>query len=447
MTALTKDENSRFYRRLARLALPMIGQELLNALINITDTFMVSRLGLRQITAVGLGNQLFFLYVLAVFGVTSGGSILMGQFYGAKDNRGVRRTLGLVLGLCLCAAALFTSVAIIAPDKFLAIYSANPGVIGEGVSYLRVVGISYVFYAVVVPMNLAQKSMSQPKIPMITTLVALLLNITLNYIFIYVNGWGVAGCAWATVIARGGELSAQLLLLRAERMPLLSHFKDYLSSNKEFFVKFLKIALPVVVNEVFWAVGTSLYNVAYKACGTEAQGAVQITSSIQLLFQTVGIGTGAAACAIISNTLGAGERDKAVAYSRRLLAASTGLAAVMSLFLLLFFGRIAGLFNVAEDVKALASSIVRMICVIMVLKTFNYTTVVGILRSGGDTLFCVLADTLTVWLCGLPAALAGGYLFHLPIYAVVGLAGLEDLTKVFITGWRVMNNKWARTLV
>lgn len=441
------DENKKFYKRLSFLALPIIGQELINSLVNILDTFMIGSLGVHEITAVGLSNQLFFLFMLLCFGVNSGSSVLMGQYWGNSDTKSLRKTLGVCMVLSLLAAFIFSIFALFFPAAVMRIYSMDEKVIEVGASYLRIVWVSYFLCAVVMSVNSSLKSIGETRIPFITTFIALLCNAVLNYIFIFILKKGVEGAAYATVIARTIELIVQQIVIRIYRMPVRKFVKETFEINKEFLKSYFKITLPVIINEFVWALGTSMYQVAYQFCGTEAQGAIQITSSIQNLFQVVGMSIGAATGIMLANLLGSGEVETAIKYSRKLLVTSIVLSIIMSVGLLVFSPYIVNIFNVSDEVKAHAYNIMFVISISMVIKTFNYTTIVGILRSGGDTLFCVILDTIAVWAIGVPAAFLGAYVLQIPVHLVIAMVNLEEVFKLFVSGKRTLSNKWANTLV
>lgn len=444
---ISKSPDKGFYKRLAFLALPIIGQDMLNSFVNMLDTFMIGSLGVNEITAVGLSNQLFFIFIILVFGISSGSSILMGQYNGASDVKSVRKTLGISIGLSTLTALFFIYFSIFHSRLVMSIYSKDEAVIEIGAEYLKIVGITYLMCAIIVPVNTALKSMNSTKLPMLTTAIALFCNALLNYIFIYVLNKGVAGAAVATVISRIIEVVVQFLLIKLAKMPLSGKLSDFFAADRAFFKKYILLTLPVILNEFIWGLGTSLYNVAYKFCGTEAQGALQITSTVQNLFQVVGMGVGSAAAIMLSNELGAGENEDAIKHSRKIIVLSLALSVIMSILLLIFSPLLVNIFNVSDSVKAYAYKIVFVIAASMVIKNFNYTTIVGVLRSGGDTLFCMLLDMASVWLIGVPLAFLGAYFLQLPIYWVLAMVQAEELVKFFASGGRTLSNVWAKTLV
>lgn len=440
-------EDKVFFRNLCYLAVPIVLQELLNSSVNMMDTFMIGQLGDAEVASVGLANQIFFLFNLMIFGINSGASIFMGQYWGKRDVKNIHRVMGICFVLSSLASAFFCFGALFAPKVLMNIYSQDLEVINLGVEYLRVIGISYFMTAIVVCFNVSLRVINQTKFPMFTTFISLISNVIFNYIFIFVMNLGVAGAALGTLCARSIEITIQIILIRKFRLPIGTKIKNYFTANKEFIINFMKITAPVILNEFIWAVGTSIYNIAYKYSGTQAQAAVQISSTVQNLFIVVGMGVGAACGIMLSNSLGAGDIKKAIIYSRKCLVISVILSTFMGIGLIVSSPLIVSMFDVQQVVKDYARYILIVISVGMIFKTFNYTSIVGILRSGGDTKFCLFLDFSSVWFIGVPMAFLGSAFLHLPIYWTVALVFLEEIFKFFISGYRVLTNKWAKSVI
>jgi Na+-driven multidrug efflux pump len=289
--------------------------------------------------------------------------------------------------------------------------------------------------------------MNMPKYPMFITATALTISVTLNFILIIVLDFGVIGAACSTLTARIIELTMQLLLIKKAKLPLAGDIKDFLSANSEFFKKYLRLATPVVFAAIMWSGGNSLYIVAYKHCGTQAQAAVQITGAIQNLFWVIGMGIGSASGIILANVLGSGDREKAILYSKKILRIVVSAGLIMGLAFLLTSPLIAGLFNVSADVKDYSLRITYVLSAMITIRLVNFTTIVGVLRSGGDTFFCMIAELIAVWIFAVPLAFLGAYVLRLPIDWVVLMVQAEEIIKLLTTTPRRLTNKWARTLV
>ena len=440
-------KTKQFYKSLLILAIPIFMQEFINAGVILVDSLMVGQLGLNPVNGVGLAGQFVFLCTLVMFGINSGSSIFMGQFWGKNDTKSIHKVMGICFTVNLVAASLFAIAAFAIPHVLLDIYSDEPEVIKLGAQYLRVIGISFFLSAIITTINAALRSIGQTKMPMVTTMIALFSNGAMTWFAIYVLDWGVVGAAVATVFARVLELGAQLLFIKKLHLPIGAKLRAYFTADKAFLRVFFKITLPVILNESMWALGTSLYNLAYEQCGNEAQGAMQIGANLLSLFTVLGMGIGTACGIMLANLLGAGERDEAIKSARRGLILACAISAVMGALLIFISPLIIALYEVPPEVKTQARLIIFVIAGGLIAKTFNYTTIVGILRSGGDTKFCLIVDVAGVWLFGLPLALIGAVWLKLPIYLVLLLVYSEELFKIVATTIRIRRNKWAEQIV
>lgn len=439
--------DKRFLKTLAYLAIPIMLNELINSAVNMLDTFMIGTLGDGPVAAVGLSNQVFFLFSVLSFGINSGISVFMGQFMGKNEMSNVHRCMGLAFVLTVAAALVFACGAAFFPERIMSIYSKDETVIALGCDYLRIVAISYVLTAIIMVFNSALKVTGSTIQPMLTTLLAFCINFIGNYILILKLGYGIKGAAISTITARCCEIAAQLSAMLLRRHPVLTKPSNYFGLNLKFCLPFVGVGVPVVLNEAMWGFGTTAYNIAYKYSGTVAQAAVQISSTVQNLFVVAGIGVGAACAILLTNCLGAGDREKAWDYSKRCLFSGSLLSVVMGAVLAAAAPAIISCFSLNETAKSYALKMLYIVAVGILFKTINYIIVCGILRSGGDTKFCLLLDGLSVWVIGLPMAVLGSVLLKLPIYITFAMVYMEEVVKMFFGFKRVFSKKWLNTLV
>lgn len=445
MFSLFKDRI--FLRNLGWLAIPIIINEMLNSLINMMDTFMTGKLGAASVTAIGLGNQVFFLFSLIIFGICSGASIFMGQYWGNNDIKSVHKVMGIAYLMVILDSAIFFVGALFFPEIIMGIYSKDPEVIRLGAGYLRVVGFSYVLTGLIVVNNAALKATRCAMQPMITTFISLIVNIICNSIFIFVMKMGVVGAAFGTLCARTIELITQIVIIKARNNAVLTDFGDYFKLDKAFLKNYFIITTPVLLNEFMWALGTTVYNIAYKYAGTISQAAVQVANVVQNLFVVFGMGVGASCGILISNALGARDKDKAIDYAKK----CTYLAILCSVFLgaVLFTISpfVVNLFDIENEGKHYAELMLWVVSIGMLFKTINYINIVGILRNGGDTIFCFICDTASVWLVGVPMAFLGAKYLGLPIYVVYAMVYSEEVFKTIVSQIRVIRKTWLKTVI
>ena len=441
------NEDKIFFRRFIFIVIPLVIQELINAAVNMADTVMIGKLGIHEVTAVGLSNQIFFLFILVCFGISGGASIFMGQFTGKNDYHSIHKIMGIAF-VCTTLAALFFSVCVtFFPENIIRIYTKDDLVIELSAKYLKPVAFSYFFTAISIVINASLRSIGQTKFPLVTTVIALFCSVTLNYIFIFIFHMGVFGAGLSTLIARGIELILQIILIWKLKLPVGASLKSYLSMNSKFIKMFLVIAAPVIFTEIGWSVGTSLYHVAFQYAGTEGQGAMQISMTVQNMFMVIGMSIGTSCGILTANLLGSGEFSKAIRYSRIFLWLATGFSFVMGIILIFLSPVIINFFDIPDSAKQNVQNILYVIAFGIAIRTFNYTSIVGILRSGGDTKFCLFITLASVWFVGVPMAFIGAIYFDLPIHLILVMAYSEEIIKAVLSGIRVFSNKWVNTIV
>lgn len=449
LKGLFKDK--KFYNTMIAITLPIALQNLITSSLNMMDTVMIGRVGEENIAAVGMANQYFFLFALLLFGINSGAAIFIAQFWGKKDIKNIRRILGIGILLGGIVAVLFTFGALAFPRLIMRVFTKDINVIILGTKYLRIVSFSYIITAISFAFSIASRSIGQAKLPMIVSGISLIANTVLNYILIFGNfgapTLGIVGAAIATLIARIIELLFLLKIIYKNRGPLAGKINEFIDINRAYLKKFFNTALPVILNELFWSLGITMYSVAYGRIGTGAFAAVQIANTVQNVFMVIARGMGSACAVMIGNELGANNEKRAIEYAKRfsILGLIIGLAIGGVLYISAPF--VLYLFGVEAEVYTNAYKILGVMALFMTFKVFTGILIVGILRSGGDTKFSLLLEGGSVWFVGVPLAFIGALILELPIYWVVALVSLEEIVKSLIGIPRIISKKWVRNVV
>lgn len=437
------------------IAFPIILQDFLSSFVNMLDTIMVGQLGAIDIAAVGLGNQLFFVMSLGVFGIASGGQIFIAQYWGKKDIKSINKTTGMMLKLALCFTLLFASISILFPEFCLSIYSKDKEVVSRGAQYLRVVAPSYLFFGINVAFAASCRNTEHLKLPAVATITSVFLNAILNYLFIFgvnINGvqvikaYGIIGAAVATVISRIVEASIIVCVSYAKKYEIAAPLKNFFGADKGFIAKYLKISLPVLANELLWGSGISMQSSIFAHSGTLVIASFNIMNSISNLVYPICLGCGNATAIIIGKTIGEGRMEDAKILARK----QCGFIACMAFFLGLLIMPMSKvmpfIFKVEPEVISMATVFIIMRGLMFSFDAFNMTSVVGVFRSGGDTVFALFMDVGFLWLLALPLGWLAVLVWHLPFWAVYLCILTEPICKSIVGIWRLFSNKWLRQL-
>lgn len=440
-----------FLKPLFTIAVPIILQNFLSSFVNMLDTIMVGQLGSLEIAAVGLGNQIFFLMNMVLFGTVSGGSIFISQYWGKKDMDGVHRTLGITIILSAVISVLFFLLAFFKPEMCLRFYSEDEELIAIGADYLKTVSFSYIFIGLGFPFAHAERSTERVKLPMIATFVSVIVNCVLNYLLIfgvrfggteYVSAMGVVGAAIATVVSRCIEFILLLVVPYIKKYEMAAPPSRLFRRQPGFMSQYAKICLPVLLNETLWGLGTTMQNVIYGHAGTDIVAAMNITSTIGNLIWTFFIGTGNATGILLGKTIGEGKHDEARSLAKKYTFFNAGAGLVLGLLLIPLSFVLPYVFTVEPEVMHMAVTMVYLSMALYPFSASNMTMVVGVCRSGGDTIYALLMDVGFLWILAIPLGFAGVYAWHLPYWALYLCIRSDEVFKCTMGIIRLLSGKW-----
>ncbi|MDO4488019.1 MAG: MATE family efflux transporter [Eubacteriales bacterium] len=450
--ALVRDtfKDKSFLRRTADFSLSVILTYVLTTVTNLVDTMMVGTLGEVSISAVGLANKFFYVFTSVVFGVHSGAGLLMAQYYGAGNEDNVRKTFSLGFIINIFCGLLFFVVATFFPGLIMGIFTTSPESTAAGIMYLRASGLSYLLFAVSSILSSFLKSTYRVKVTAVSSIVSILSNVFFNYCLIYgafgFPALGIVGAAIATVLARFAEMMILVGFIVAKDKILKAKLSHFFGWSPEFTAKFIKCSVPIMINEVLWGLGTSLYYVGYGHMGDKATAVVTITDNVIKIFNTAANGLASASLVLLGMELGAGKVKEAWDHSRKLIVLGICIALMCSATILLIRVPVMGFFDVSEEVFNGAVGCMGVYACTIPFYYVYCIVIVGILRSGGDSKASMVLDSSGVWFVALPLVLLGAFVWKLPIVAVYALSLLEEVLKTFACLIRYRKKKWLRNL-
>lgn len=446
----TTNETKEFFQGILIIGIPVIIQNLINSLVNMTAVFMVGSLGEVAITSTSLGNSWFFVYILLCGGITAAGSIFISQHWGNKEIDKVHQYMGvMIIGVAILAAIMGTS-SILFSDRIIRIYSNDPAVIKIGASYIRIIGYSYFFTALTNVFVATLRSTQIAFVPMIGTILSLLCNLLLNYCLIFGNmgmpRLGVNGAAIATVIARIIEFLFIVGYTYSKKLAIAVNPKRFFHIEYQTVKQYFRYGSFIILGEAIYGIGNSIYNIAYKYTGTESQAALQIVNSIKSMALVLSIGVGNSASVIIGNLLGQNQLEKAKRFCKKYLIFTPIVAAVVAVILVLFAPMILHMFQISQSSQSYAQKMLYILAFELPFRAINFTIIVGILRAGGDSTYCFKANFCGTWLFGLPMAFLGAVVLKAPVYIVFLMVTADEIGKFFICFPRTIKYKWMRNL-
>ncbi len=441
-----------FYSLMLSLAIPIALQHLIAISLNTIDTIMIGSLGEEAIAAVGICNRIYFFFTLVTFGIYSGMSIFTAQYWGSNDTVNVKKMLGMQWFLGVCVAVFFILVISLYPNVIISWFIKDNNVIQLGQSYLRIAVFSYFFMASSFSISFTLRSLGIVCIPLAINILSVLLNTILNWIFIFghlgSDAMGVRGAAFATLFARIAEfLFYGWYLFAYKKNPLQLKLSDLFLWNYSMLKEKFKIALPVLVNEIIWSLGMTVTYIAYGRLGANAVAAVQIAYSINGIFEALFFGIGNACAIMLGNEIGKERYELTEKYSKKFIFIIIIMGFVLGTILILTRKPIISLFDLHVQTRMMLTNILLIMACAMPLSMCDYLFVVGILRSGGDTKFCMILEIFSIWAYVVPVSFAAALWLKLPVYWIIALINIEHILKLFLLVPRYRSKKWIRNLV
>lgn len=439
----------KFSNKICKLALPITVQQFMLALVSACDAFMLGGLNQNSLSAVSLASQITFVFNLLLAALTIGENMFVAQFYGKKDFYGLRRAAGLVLKYVLEVSAFFLMATLFAPQILMRLFTNDAVLIDYGIKYLRFIGLSYVFSGVLQVLQGILKNCGHVGKCTMVSLIVVFSNIVLNAVFIY-GYFGfprmeIAGAALATVIANGIGLVITICILHSQK-ELWIGITDIRGGNVYITKKFWKHVYPVLLNEIAWGGGVTMYSVIMGHLGSDAVAANSIANITKNLLICVCTGFGYGGSIIVGNLLGEGNLPEAKRSGNILCKIAVISGCLTGAVILLLTPVILHFTNLSATAAGYLKYMLFMSSYYVIGKSINAMTIGGIFPAGGDTKFGLRCDAVTMWCFAVPLGCIAAFILKLPVLAVYFVLNLDELVKLPAVFKHYRKYKWVKNL-
>lgn len=448
-----------FYSMAVKVTLPIMLQNLITNFVSLLDNLMVGALGTEQMSGVSIVNQLLFIFNLAVFGALSGAGIFTSQFFGKKDDEGIRYTIRYKLGITLLIFATGILIFTTLDKNLIGLYLHESDGSGDialtlqfAQSYLKTMLWGLLPFCVAQIFSSTLRETGETVAPMVSGFIAVAVNCCFNWVLIFgklgAPALGVVGAATATVISRYVECLVLIVytFTRKKRFTYLKGcFKSIYIPKNVFNLITIK-GMPLLFNELFWSMGMSLLNMAYSLYGISVVAGTSISSTIMNLAGVTFIAFGGSIGIIIGKLLGADKFEEAVDTDRKLITFSAFCSIIVGIFVFAIADKIPAVYNTSDEAKALAAYFIKICAVFIPVHSFANSSYFTI-RSGGKTLVTFLMDSVFIMFVSVPFAFSFYYIFGLPIHTTFLLVQAIDIIKVVIGLSLVKKKVWVNNIV
>jgi len=443
-------QNKKFYFETLKIAIPVTIQSALMFLANALDIFMISSLGEQSISAIKLANQLFFIFIIFSYGLTSASAVLTGQEWGNKNIKAIKTIQSLTIIITSILGLIFISIGLFFPFAFLSLYGSTQEITVLATQYLKYSIFSFLFTGISLSFNMILQSIGQAKLSLYATIIAVISNIILNYIFIFGKfsfpQMGIMGAGLGTLLARILEFFFLVFIINYKKLANQIHFKNFAFKNfkPDFLKRFNKITIPTFLNEISWGLGITTFNMIFARLGPEVLSAISIADVIKDLAFVSLQGLSVACSVMISQNIGEKKIQQAKIYGQTYIILGFLLSIILGIIIALLSPFFINTFfsSLSAQTKKISINFIYIMCLVIFAKGVNFIIIIGILRAGGDSFFTMLVDFIPIWFIGIPLAFCAAFVWQFNPYIVILLAYSEEIIKFFVVIYRFYSFKW-----
>lgn len=445
---LTGDQQ--FYRSFFALTGMMALQNVIVCSVSLADNVMLGSYSEAALSGAALANQIQFLLQMLTMGVGEGIMVLAAQYWGRGDTETIRRLMGIglrlggVIGLVMWAIVFFFT------EFCLRLFTPDTAVIAQGSEYLKIVSFSYLFFAITNILLCSLRGVETVRIGFWVSVSSLIINICLNYVFIFGHfgapEMGAGGAALATLISRVVELLIISLYIALIDRKVYFRWKDIFTADRKLFRDYIKTGLPVILSNGMWGVAMAVQAAILGHLGAQAIAANSIAATVFQILTVVLYGAAGASSVLTGKTIGEGGTDKLKEYTRtfQILFLLIGLVTGIALYCVKDF--ILAFYDISPDTKALALQFITVLAVTVVGTAYQCPCLTGIVRGGGDTRFVLYNDSIFMWGIVLPLSALAAFVFDWSPVVVFIFLKCDQILKCFVAVVKVNRYTWIKDL-
>ncbi len=448
-----------FYKMVLLIAVPIMIQNGITNFVGLLDNIMIGQIGTEQMSGVAIVNQLLFVYQLCLFGAVSGAGIFTAQYFGQKNHEGIRQTVRLKLWMVTLITLVTVLLLLFWGDSLISFYLQGDGTVESaadtlryGGQYLTIMLPGLIPFALMQVYSSTLRECGQTVLPMKAGVIAVFVNLILNYILIYgklgLPALGVQGAAIATVASRIVEAAIVLIHTHTHRKenPFAEGLYVSLKIPAGLTAKIIAKGTPLLLNETLWGAGMAMLTQCYSVRGLSVIAALNISNTINNVFNIVFIALGDSVAIIVGQLLGAGKMEEARDTDNKMIAFSIFSCTMVALVMLALARFFPLLYNTDGEVRRLAALFIVVTAIFMPQNAFLHASYFT-LRSGGKTIVTFLFDSVFIWSVSVPIAYVLSRFTSLPVLAVFVFVQMGDWIKCVIGFVLVKKGVWLQNIV
>lgn len=438
-----------FYRQIFKLAIPIIIQNLLSAAVNSADVIMLNYVGQSSISAVSLAANYSSILFMVYYGLGTGASLLCSQYSGKNNLQAIHAVEGIALRFSVGISILVALIAFMMPQRMMQLFTADPELITIGSSYLRVMGITYICWGISEIYLAVLRSIGRVTISMVLNVLAFVLNIFLNAVFIFglfgAPKLGAAGVAIATALSRLDQLLACVIVSILSKDVKLNPAYMFLRS-KVLFHDFIRLSLPALGNDLSWSVAFSMYSVILGHLGTDAVAANSLVIVVRNIGSVFCFAIASAGTILLGQIMGKGDLEKSKKYASRMLRLTVITGALGGVIVLAVTPFVLKFASLNETAMHYLKYMLLINSYYIMGSAVNTALIAGVFRAGGDTKFGLICDTVDMWVYAVPLGFFAAFVLKLPVLWVYFLLCTDEFVKWPWVLHHYRKGEWAKNI-
>ena len=439
-----------FLLNMLAIAVPIALQSMISFGVAMMDSVMLGGLGDKAISAANLGGQPFSLLMSIGFGLSSGGSVLIAQYWGRGDVARIRTVMRLSMQIVFTASSLMTLVCLLFPQQVMGLYSNEAEIVAAAAQYLQLVALSYLPYSISNNYIMSLRAVEKVTVSAAIYGTSFFVNVFFNYVFIFgafgAPALGVRGAAVGTILARCSELLLVTIYMYAKEDTIGFRFSDCFRLKNEMIQDYTRHSLPVLGNELLWGLGISVTAAIIGRIGSVFVTANSIAAVLNQLALVSVIGVGNAAAVITGKLIGEGRMQRAKRAANTILLGSVFVGMFNCAMIFIMRPIFLSFYRITPEAYEAAYTVMGVLALLHLSLAIDITCIIGILRGGGDTKTAFAFDCGALWLVSVPMGVLSGLVWGWPVPLVYVMLKLDSPIKTILSLIRLKSGAWIRNV-
>ena len=439
-----------FYINFFKIYSALVLQNVITLSVNLADNMMLGAYSETSLAGVAAVNQIQFIFQQLLMALGDGLVIFCSQYWGKKQVQPMKKIAASAMHAALVIAVLLFVLVSVFPNQVVGMFTTDKPIIGEGVKYLEIIRFTYLFFAVTQLLLAALRSVEVVRIAMCLSVVTFFVNCGINYVLIYGHfgapELGARGAAVGTLIARIIECTVLIVFVVTKEKKLNLRLKDYLHFDRVLCKDYFKITAPMLVVQGLWGLNTALQTVILGHMTAAAIAANSVASTLFMMVKSMAVGAASTASIIIGKTIGMGDIKVVKQYSIRLQKLFLGIGIVSGIILFFIRIPILNLYDLSASTKEMANTFLIILSVVIVGMSYQMPTNNGIIRGGGNAMFVIKMDLVSIWMIVIPLSFIMAFVVKASPAVVVCCLNADQIFKCIPAFLESHYGNWIRKL-